>query len=69
MSEPRPVEKCACGADCDWCLGANRARAAFPRAKRPPQHDGDTEHECAACFLMRPDLQHIHCTRADGEEP
>jgi bacterioferritin-associated ferredoxin len=51
--QPRPVHKCACGADCAWCVGANAARAAFPRAKVAPRHDADTSHECVACFEVR----------------
>ena len=70
MADARPVQKCACGADCDWCVGANRARAAFPRAKVPPRHDGDTEHECMACFLKRDDLTVVTCgDAATGESP
>lgn len=61
-----PVHKCACGADCDWCIGANRARAAFPRAKVPPVHDASTEHECVDCFEKRPDLQVFECNLTDG---
>lgn len=47
----RPVQKCKCGADCDWCIGANRARRAFPNAIEPPQHDHENAvHECVECF-------------------
>jgi hypothetical protein len=49
----RPVEKCPCGAECDWCIAANRARSAFPRATVPPKHDADTEHQCLPCFDLR----------------
>lgn len=47
-----PVHYCPCGAECAWCVGANRARAAFPRATVPPRHDAakDDEHHCVACF-------------------
>lgn len=60
--QPKPVEKCTCDADCDWCVGANRARAAFPRAIVPPHHDADTTHECHVCFLKRPDLVVTECS-------
>jgi hypothetical protein len=75
---PRLVQQCACGADCDWCIGANKARAAFPRARVPPMHDADTEHECMACFLKRPEivaqeaaagLLHDRCHRAGAGRP
>jgi len=65
---PKPVEKCFwCGADCDWCLAANQARLAFPRATRPPMHDADTEHICKACFLDSPGLVITMCNPT--EEP
>ena len=65
MSYGKPVEKCACGADCSWCVTSNKARAAFPSAKRPPLHDASTEHECQECFLKRPDLVMTSCNRKD----
>ena len=49
----RPVQRCACGADCDWCVDANVARRTFPNALTPPWHDADTEHECGDCFERR----------------
>lgn len=63
-----PIHKCACGADCEWCVVANRARAAFPRAKSPPKHDGDTEHHCADCFLRLPGLIVTECNHIDDGE-
>lgn len=60
MSDERSVRPChACGADCEWCAAANRARAAFPRATVPPRHDAaeaDDLHHCVTCFLRLPAL-------------
>lgn len=64
----KPVHKCACGADCAWCVGANVARAKFPRAKLPPTHDADTNHECVACFERRAETD-PNTTRFDCNFP
>lgn len=50
--DPRPVQKCPCGDDCAWCIGANEARAKFPRATVAPAHDSakQNEHQCIPCF-------------------
>jgi len=71
--QPQPVQKCAgCGADCDWCVGANKARAAFPRAIRPPHHDKDAdkpgEHHCHRCFMKLLGVATVLCD-GDGEKP
>lgn len=51
--ELRPCHRC--GAPCDWCAGANRARKAFPRATKTPRHDAEhdtpEEHHCVPCFM------------------
>jgi len=51
--EPQPVQKCACGLDCDWCIAANQSRRAFPNARVPPKHDGTEDHSCTRCFLKK----------------
>lgn len=61
--DPKPVRKCACGKPCQWCLAANKARAAFPNATVPPKHDADTEHLCVECFMKHPDLKTLDCRR------
>jgi len=60
-----PVKKCKCGADCSWCIVANKARAAFPRAKPGViVHDSalEDDHECEECFMKRGDLTVITCS-------
>ena len=84
MSKLLPLRACAqCGHDCDWCIGANEARVAFPRATKPPFHDADhdkpEEHSCIACFEKKamemiakgePGASMITCGKsALGEEP
>lgn len=70
MSAAMPVRPChACGADCDWCIAANRARAVFPRATVAPLHDADTDapdkHHCQPCFLKLPGLVVTTCSEED----
>lgn len=59
------MKKCACGADCAWCVDANKFRVAFPRAKVPPTHDADadTDHHCTACFMRLSDLRVTKCSK------
>jgi len=53
MSRDLPVRRCCvCGADCDWCVGTNKARRVLPRAvaKHDEVHDNPDEHYCVSCF-------------------
>lgn len=68
-TDPRPVQRCRCGRECDWCVASNKARAAFPRATVPPKHDaaGPDDHSCAECFML--EAERLQVERLRKETP
>lgn len=73
MKSDLPVRPChECGPTCDWCVGSNQARRAFPRAIKPPVHDADhdkpEEHHCVACFVKVAEVVRCNPTRSWDKE-